>query len=108
MAKDDFDSITNALSTGAIVAIVIGSLIGLAVFIAVIVIIICVIKHCNRPRYPATQGIILQPQPYPYPHSLINQYPPNITSVSNYPPPYQSVPPPYTASAPESNKSPYT
>lgn len=102
-SSQTFNNLSNALSTGVIVAIVIGSVIGLAVFIGVIVVIVCLIKHCNQPRYPGSQGMVLQ-QPNTYPHSWATHYPPDTTSVANYP----SGPPPYTASAPIYTKSPYT
>jgi hypothetical protein len=117
MVSGDFDALTNALSTGSIIAIVIGSIIGLVVCIGFIFIVIFIINHCNKPRYLTTQGMVLQQQ-YPYPHSWTADYPPSTTSISNYPPettvdsnyppPYQSLPPPYTASAPESTKPSYT
>ena len=102
-SSQNFDRISNVLSTGVIIAIVIGSIIGLALCIWTIIIIVCVIKRLNRPRYPATQGMVLQ-QPYTYPHSWATQYPPDTTSVANYP----SVPPPYTASSATNTKPPYT
>lgn len=107
MGSDNYDTISNVLSTGTIVAIVIGAIIGLATCIGFIVIVICIIKNCNQRRDPRGQGIVLQPT-YPYPHSWTTQYPPNTTSVANYPPSYESLPPPYTASAPDPMKSQYT
>lgn len=101
MSAYDLQNVTDNISTGVIIAIVISSIVGLAICIGVITIIICIIRQCSRPRHPPHQGIILQ-QPYSHPHpqSWTTQYPPNITSVANYPPAYESVPPPYTASAP--------
>jgi hypothetical protein len=107
MSSRDIDSLSNALSTGVIVAIVIGSIIGLALCIGSIIIIVCIIKHCNRPSRLGTQGMVLQ-QPNSYPHSWTANYPPDITSVANYPPAYPSLPPPYTASASDYTKPPYT
>jgi len=108
MSSNGYDSIANAVSTGSIIAIVIGTICGLAFCIGCIVVVICIIKHGNRRRYP-TQGMVLrQPQPQPYIHPWTTDYPPNTTSVSNYPPQYQSDPPPYTASASAPMKSPYT
>lgn len=109
MPVSDIDDIADVLSKGTIIAIVVSSVIGVALLIVFIVILICIINRCNKPRHPQTQGIILQ-QPYSYTQTWPTQYPQNLTSVSNYPPPYESVPPPYTApSAPvEATKSPYT
>ena len=101
MVYDD-DSLVSALSTGTLIAIIISSIIGLAICIGFIVLLICLIKHCSKSRGIGSQGMVLQP--HPYPHSWTTQYPSNMTSVSNYPPPYQSVPPPYTAPD-QSNKS---
>jgi hypothetical protein len=96
-----FNTISNALSTGVIVAIVVGSVIGLVICIGTIIAIVCIIKHLNRPRNSVTRGMVLQqPYSYPHPHSWTNQYPPTTTSVANYPPLYQTVSPPYIASAP--------
>ena len=111
MPPDDSDTLSNILSAGAIAAIVVGSVIGLAICIIFFVILGSLIKHCCRPKRPLTQSLGLrQPYSYSYPHSWTTEYPPNITSVSNDPPPppYHSVPPPYTASAPDPPKSPYT
>ncbi len=102
MPSDDYDKLSNVISTGAIIAIVIGSITGLAICIGLIVILVCIMKHCNRRRSP---GMVLQQQ-QPYPHSWTTQYPPSTTSVSNYPPGYQPAPPPYTASAPGAEKPP--
>jgi hypothetical protein len=108
MLSDD-DSISKFLSTGAIVAIVIGSIIGFAICIVFFVILVSLVRHCSQSRHSRTQGRVLQQQyQYPYPHSWATQYPPDITSVSNDPPPYQSVPPPYTASSVGPTKPPYT
>ncbi len=103
MPSDDDEGF---LSTGVIVAVVVGSVIGFAICIVFFVILVALIKHRSRPRQPPSAlGMVpQQPYQYPYPHSWATQYPPNITSVSNDPPPYNSVPPPYTAPA----KSPYT
>lgn len=102
------EDFADALSTGAIVAIVIGAIIALAVCIGFIVILVCIVNHCNRPKHPHPQGMALQ-QPYSYSNTWSSQYPPNMTTVSNYPPSYESAPPPYTAPAPsEPTKSPYT
>jgi len=101
MSSDNIDEFANKLSTGVIIAVVISSIVGLAICIGIIVLIVCIIKQCSRPSYPRHQGMVLQqPYSYPYPQSWTSQYPPNMTSVSNYPPAYESVPPPYTASAP--------
>lgn len=100
MSSSSFNAITNALSIGAIVAIVVGSVIGLAILIGSIIAIVCIVKHLNRSKSVGTRGMILQqPQPYPYPQSWSNQYPPTITSVANYPPEYPPTAPPYTASS---------
>ncbi|CAF0823301.1 unnamed protein product [Rotaria sordida] len=107
MSSSNYDTISKALSVGAIVAIVVGSVIGLIVLITCIIVIVCLIKYCNRPRYPIGQGAVLQ-YPYQYPSNAPPQYPSNMTSVANYPPPYQPVPPPYNAPASDSTKSPYT
>jgi MFS superfamily sulfate permease-like transporter len=88
-------SVSNTLTTGAIIAIVVGSVVGLAILIGVIIAIVCVIKQINRSNNIRRQGMIVQPAP-PYPQSWPNQYPPNTTSIANYPP----SAPPYTASAP--------
>ncbi len=104
MPSDDDDK--DVIATGAIIAIVIGSITGFAICIGLIVIIVCILRHCNRTRSP---GMVLQQQQPPYPHSWTTQYPPSTTSVSNYSPEYQSAPPPYTASAPGAEKlPPYT
>jgi hypothetical protein len=111
MGSDDPETLSNILSAGAIAAIVVGSVIGFALCIIFFGILGSLIKHCSRPRRPRTQSPVLRhpyPYPYPYPHSWATQYPPDVTSISNDPPPYHSVPPPYTASAPAPPKSPYT
>jgi hypothetical protein len=88
-----YNTINNAVATGTIVAIVVGSFVGLVIFITIIV---CIIKRSNR-RNIAAQGMILQQaQPYPYPQTWQNQYPPNATSVANYPPMYATAGPPNT------------
>jgi hypothetical protein len=107
MSSQNIDSIGKTVSTGIIVAVVLSSIFGLALCIGAIVVIVCIIKRCNRPRYPINQGMVLQPS-YPYPHSMETQYPYNTTSVANYPPAYQSVPPPYNAPASDYTKAPYT
>ncbi|CAF0991252.1 unnamed protein product [Rotaria sordida] len=100
MSSSNFNTISKVLTTGTIIAIVAGSITGLALLIATIVIIICIVKHLNRSRNVAAGGMILQPsQPYSYPSSWSYQYPPNMTSVANYPPPYQSAVPSYTTAA---------
>jgi len=101
MSLYDYESITNTLTTGAIIAIVVGSVCGLIFLIGIIICIVCIVKRSNRSRAVATQGMVLQqPQPYQYPQSWSNQYPPNMTSVANYPPsPYQPTAPPYAAPA---------
>jgi hypothetical protein len=94
MSSSTYYSISNALSIGTIIAIVVGSVVGLAILIGSIIVIVCIVKHLNRSKTIGTRGMVLQqPQPYPYPQSLSTQYPPTITSVSNYPPAY----PPYTS-----------
>jgi hypothetical protein len=113
-----YNTISNALTTGTIIAIAVGSIGGLAVCIGIIIVIVCVVKHTNR-RQAATRGMVIQPaQTYPYPQQWQNQYPPNTTSVANYPPnmnamgnyppgmtnnyppTYSAAGPPYTATAP--------
>jgi len=106
MSTNNANSVVNAISTGAIIAIVIGTISAFAACIGCIVIVLCIIKRANRQGYP-TRGVILQP-PQPYPGPWTTNYPPNTTSVSNYPPQYPSDPPPYTASASAPTKSPYT
>jgi hypothetical protein len=102
MSSSGYYTISNALSVGAIIAIVVGSIGALAVLIGIIIVIVCIVKHSNRRRNLATQGMILQPaQPYPYPQSWANQYPPNTTSVANYPPAYPTLAAPYTAPTPD-------
>jgi hypothetical protein len=103
MSSSTFNSISNALATGTIIAIVVGSVLGIAVLITIIIIIICIVKQSNRRKIMATQGMVFrqpQPQPYPYPHSWSNQYPPNTMSVSNYPPVIQPSAPPYIVPQP--------
>lgn len=92
----------NALTTGAIIAIAVGSVVGLAILIGVIIAIVCVIKQINRSSNIRRQGMIVQPAP-PYPQSWPNQYPPNTMSIANYPP----SAPPYTASEPSYAKPTY-
>jgi len=96
MAASDFETINHVLSIGTIIAIVIGSIFGALLCITFLVIVICIIKRCNRSRYSRRDDMILQ-ESYLYPPSWTNQYPPNLTSVANYPPAYQAAPPPYTA-----------
>ncbi|CAF3266229.1 unnamed protein product [Rotaria sp. Silwood2] len=98
MSSSSLDTIGNVVTTGTIITIVVGSLVGLGLIITIIVIIVCITKYSNHSRNVTTEGMILQPpQLYPNLHSLSNQYPPNITSVANYPPSYQPTAPPYTA-----------
>ncbi|CAF3001890.1 unnamed protein product [Rotaria socialis] len=86
MSSSTFNELNSALTTGTIVAAVIGSISVTALIIGTIIVIVCIIKHFNRRRGIATQGRVIQPpQPYAYPHSWSQQYPPNITSVENYP-----------------------
>ena len=96
MSISKSDSLVNVLTTGTIIAIVISVIIGLAICIGLAVILVCLIKHCSKSNVVAVEGVVLEP--YSYPQSWTTQYPPNLTSVSHYPPPYQSLPPPYTAS----------
>lgn len=105
MSSSTFNSISNALTTGSIIAIVAGSVLGIAVLITIIIIIVCIVKQSNRRKIMTTQGMVFQqpqryPYPYPYPHSWSNQYPPNTMSVSNYPPVIQPSAPPYIAPQP--------
>ena len=102
MSSRDFDSIQNTFSTGIIITIVVSSVFGLAFCIGVIIVIVCLIKYFNRPRSINNMHRIAQPI-YPYPHSWSTVYPPNVTSVSNYP----SAPPPYSADVTELNKMRY-
>lgn len=102
MSTNKYESLANALTTGTIIGIVISAIIGLAICIGLFILLVCLIKHCAKSSVIAVESAALEP--YPYPHSWTSQYPPNITSVSNYPPPYQSLPPPYTATASRSNK----
>lgn len=98
MSSRDIDSVRNALSTGVIVAIVVGSVVGLAVCIGCIIVVLCLVKYANRSRSASRQQVALQPT-YPYPHSWATHYPPNTVSVVNHPDAYPSMPPPYTSSA---------
>jgi len=108
MSSSNFYNIDNALSVGTIIAIVIGSVIGLAVLIGAIIAIVCIVKNLNRSKTIAAQGMVLQQsQSYPYSNSWSNQYPPNITSVSNYPPAYAPSAPPYTTSLQNYDKPAY-
>jgi len=96
MSYSYYNTVDNALTTGTIIAIAVGSAIGLVVFIATIVIIICIIKRINRTKNITRQGMILQPaQPYPYPQPWPNQNQPNTFAVANYPPISQTTAPPY-------------
>ncbi|CAF0829907.1 unnamed protein product [Rotaria sp. Silwood1] len=107
MSSNNYDTINKTLSVGAIVAIVVSSIIGLIICVTFIIVVVCIIKFCNRPRYPIHQGIVLQ-SPYQYVSDASPQYPSNMTSVSNYPPSYSTVPPPYNAPASDYTKPPYT
>ncbi|CAF2505672.1 unnamed protein product [Rotaria sp. Silwood2] len=107
MPSNNYDTLNNTLSVGAIVAIVVCSVIGLFICIICIIVVVCIIKFFNRPRYPIQQGVVLQ-HPHQYPSNAPPQYPYNLTSVSNYPPPYQTLPPPYNAPASDYTKPPYT
>ncbi|UJR21728.1 hypothetical protein I4U23_024805 [Adineta vaga] len=101
MSSSNFDSISSALTTGTIIAIVIGSVCGLIVLIGIIVVIVCIVKHLNRPRHMATNGMVLQqPQSYSYPQTWPNQYQPNAFNMTNYPTMYQTVSAPYTVPMP--------
>ena len=107
MSSSSFESINSALTTSAIIAIVVGSVIGLILLIAVIVAIVCIIKHANRPRHVPAGGMILQPPqtfPYSYPQTWSNQYPSNALNMTNYPTMYQTVSAPYTVPVPTYTK----
>ncbi|CAF4082656.1 unnamed protein product, partial [Rotaria sp. Silwood1] len=94
------DAREKVLTAGNIIVIVVGTISGLALLIVVITMILCIVKHSNRSRNVTIREIILEkPQLYPNIHSWPNQYPSNLTSVANYPPPNQSTVPPYTATA---------
>jgi hypothetical protein len=90
----NYNTISNALTTGSIIAIVIGSVLGLATLIGIIITIVCIVKAINRSNNVRSQGMILQP-PQPYPQSWPNQYPLNTMSVANYPPAYTASAPNY-------------
>ncbi len=72
---------TQALSTGIIIAIVVGSVVGFAILVGIIICMYCLC--CRKSKtYP---GAVIQAQPYPG----------NVNQVSPYPyqgPPYNNQP----------------
>ncbi|CAF1549297.1 unnamed protein product [Rotaria magnacalcarata] len=86
MSSSTFNKLGSALRTGTIIAIVVASISVIALIIGTIIVIVCIVKQSNRRRGIAAQGRVIQePQPCAYPPSWSQQYPPNITSVANYP-----------------------
>lgn len=96
-----FSSLGQAITTGTIIAIVIGSVSGLIILIGTIIIIVVIVKKTNRRRAMITQGMVLQPTPaYGYPAAFNQQYAPNMTGFANYPNQYGINPPPYATAGP--------
>ncbi|CAF1062588.1 unnamed protein product [Adineta steineri] len=105
MTTPNLSTVNDFISSGAIVAIILGSIFGLALCVGTIIIIICIIKHRNQSRCPIIDQMSSQ-QTYAYPHSWASLYPPETTSITNYPSVYDS-PPPYVASTSDYVKTSY-
>jgi hypothetical protein len=88
-----YTDVSSSVSTGLIIALVVGVGGGIACCIGVIVVIICMIKQCNKPRTSMAGGMILEPYPNNAPY-----YPP--VNPPAYQPPQQPVYGPYTAPQP--------
>lgn len=99
MSSSSFETINTALTTGTIIAIVVGSIFGLVLLIGTIVTIACIVRYLNRSKRESAHHASAQPvapQPYSYPQAWSNAYSTGTVNTPHYPTMYQTVSAPYT------------